>query len=98
MTEQNDHTILIALLQQNHALLEENKVLVAENNELLHKQEKRAQLMLAFKIVWYTILLGIPMLAYYFLYNTFLGTLDSSSGNGIGATELKQLLDMYLGQ
>ncbi len=98
MTEQNDHTTLIALLQQNHALLEENKVLIAENNELLHKQEKRAQLTLTLKVVWYAVLLGIPMLAYYFLYHSFLGGLSDVNTNSLNTDNLKQIIDIYTGQ
>lgn len=84
-------------------LLEENQVLLRENNTLLHKHERRERRRLIFKIIWYTILLGIPMFAYYYLYNTFLGltggeqTNVPEAGLTIPANALEELLRLYGG-
>ncbi len=88
-----DHEeLIIKLLQENQTLLE-------QNNELLQRQERRARRAIAFKVVWYTLLVGIPMLAYYYLYNTFLTSFSSPAiGGGVDTAALQQLLQMYLGQ
>jgi hypothetical protein len=54
-------------------LLRENQELVRQNNELLIRQERRERRRFIFKVIWYTILLGIPLLAYYYLYSMFAG-------------------------
>ena len=85
-------------------LLRENQVLLTQNNELLHKQETREKRRLIFKIIWYTILLGIPLFAYYYLYSAFAGLLgfDAQSAPFIqGQTPgdpLQELLQIYGGQ
>ncbi len=79
-------------------LLQENQTLLQENNDLLQRQERRAKRVILFKIVWYTILIGVPMIAYYYLYNTFLASsaLPGVSG-GVDTQALQQVLQMYLG-
>jgi hypothetical protein len=94
-TDQNE--LIIKLLRENQELLQ-------QNNDLLHKHERRERRRLIFKVIWYTILLGIPMLAYYYLYSTFVGlTTGQASGvqiNGVSVppTVLEQLIDAYLEQ
>jgi hypothetical protein len=85
-------------------LLRENQDLLRQNNELLHKHERRERRRLIFKVIWYTILLGIPMLAYYYLYSTFMGLLGLQSteptrnGLDMSPTVLEGLLEAYIGQ
>ncbi|MFM2423679.1 MAG: hypothetical protein RLZZ70_64 [Candidatus Parcubacteria bacterium] len=94
-TDQNE--LVISLLRENQGLLR-------QNNELLHKHERRERRRLIFKIVWYTILLGIPMLAYYYLYSTFLGLMGLEGGNTtnnemtIPPTVLEGLIEAYISQ
>jgi len=81
-------------------LLKENQALLLANNELLEKQEKREKRRLILKIVWYTILLGIPMIAYYYLYSMFMGTLGAgvtspTGGAVVTPDTLNQLLELY---
>ncbi len=80
-------------------LLRDNQELLRQNNELLNRHEKRERRRLIFKVVWYTILLGIPLLAYYYLYSTFVGLIggDTSTIQVPGGV-LEQLLDVYVGQ
>jgi polyferredoxin len=97
MIETEVLTKIVDLLQQNQSLLE-------ENNELLRKQERRERNKMIFKVIWYAILIGIPMLAYYSLYSSF----SSLLGTGGGATSrndlsgsvdtLNSLINIYKGQ
>ncbi len=92
----DQHELIITLLRENQELLR-------QNNDLLHKHERREWRRLIFKIVWYTILLGIPMLAYYYLYSTFVGLMGSEANievNGLSVppTVLEGLLEAYIGQ
>lgn len=96
-TPTDQHELIITLLRENQELLR-------QNNDLLHKHERRERRRLVFKIVWYTILLGIPMLAYYYLYSTFLGLMGGEGTNievnglSIPPTVLEGLLEAYIGQ
>ncbi len=82
-------------------LLRENQALLLENNELLHKQEVRERRRLIFKVVWYTILLGIPMIAYYYLYSMFVGGVSAGlnpagvSGQVVTPSTVDELLELY---
>jgi hypothetical protein len=82
---------MMSLVKQNHDLL-------LANNELLTKINRREVRQFWFKVVWYAILLGVPMFAYYYLYNAFLG--DS----GVVSTEptlnletLQEVMRIYQG-
>lgn len=79
-------------------LLQENQTLLQDNNDLLLRQERRTKRIFAFKIVWYALLIGVPMIAYYYLYNTFLAStaLPGVTG-GVDTEALQQVLQMYLG-
>jgi hypothetical protein len=92
----DQHELVIELLRANQDLLR-------QNNELLQKQERRERRRLVFKVIWYTILLGIPMVAYYFLYSTFVGLTGGGAGvetSGIAVPPgvLEELLKVYTGQ
>ncbi|MFM2339661.1 MAG: hypothetical protein RLZZ360_297 [Candidatus Parcubacteria bacterium] len=85
-------------------LLRENQELVRQNNELLIRQERRERRRFIFKVIWYTILLGIPLLAYYYLYNAFIGV-TTGTGTGIEVngvtvptTVIESLIETYMGQ
>jgi hypothetical protein len=85
----DQHELIIGLLRENQELLR-------ANNELLHKQEKRERLRLIFKVIWYTLLLGIPLIAYYYLYSTFIGlTGGDASGVRVPPGVLEQLIEAY---
>jgi hypothetical protein len=93
----DQHELIIKLLRDNQELLK-------QNNELLHKHERRERRRLIFKVIWYTILLGIPILAYYYLYNAFIG-LSGGQGTGVEVngitippTVIEGLIDTYMGQ
>jgi len=93
----HSHEEIVELLKANQALLK-------QNNELLLSQDKREQRRLVFKFVWYAVLIGLPLIAYYYLYSVFLGIFDgvgSPTGtHGIGTTSdtIEQLLELYRGQ
>lgn len=85
-------------------LLRENQELVRQNNELLIRQERRERRRFIFKVIWYTILLGIPLLAYYYLYSLFVGFVGGDASdvqiNGINVPPgvIQGLLETYVGQ
>ncbi len=92
----DQHELIISLLRDNQALLQ-------TNNELLQKQELREKRRFLFKIIWYTILLGVPMIAYYFLFNAFIGVWGGGQSTDIGGVSipsgtLEELQKIYLGQ
>jgi hypothetical protein len=93
----DQHELIIKLLRENQELLR-------QTNELLYKHERREKRKLIFKIVWYTILLGIPMIAYYYLYSTFVGLTggEVSGNNGqdikVPSNVVEGLIEAYLGQ
>ncbi len=82
-------------------LLRENQALLTQNNELLHKQETREKRRLIFKIIWYTMLLGIPLIAYYYLYSAFAGVFGGTTTtapliNGqVPTGTIEELLKLY---
>jgi len=80
-------------------MLAENQQLLKINNEMLERQERRAKRDFIFKLVWYAILLGLPLIMYYFLYNTLMDTLSFGSGDESGFTAttdtLQQLIEAY---
>jgi hypothetical protein len=78
------------------SLLRENQVLLQQNNDLLQKSERRERRRLIFKVVWYAMLLGVPLLAYYYLYSTFITLLGSGAeGVLVSPTVLEQLIETY---
>jgi hypothetical protein len=47
-------------------------------------------------VIWYTLLLGIPLIAYYYLYSTFIGLIGGdASGISIPPGVLEQLIEAY---
>lgn len=85
-------------------LLRENQELVRQNNELLIRQERRERRRLIFKVIWYTILLGIPLIAYYYLYSMFTGLIGAEStglqinGFNVPPGVLEELIKTYTDQ
>lgn len=83
---------ILSLTKQNHDLLQ-------ANNDLLTKINKREIRQFWFKVVWYSILLGVPLFAYYYLYNAFLGNLGGSGAeSNLNLDMIKEALKLYQGQ
>ena len=80
-------------------MLAENQQLLKINHELLLKQERRAKVGLITKLVWYGVLLFLPLILYYFLYNTLMDAMSFGNGTegNMSATvdTLQQLIDAY---
>ena len=80
-------------------LLEENLAVTRENNELLKKIRRDAMVSLVVKVVFYLLVLGVPI----FLISTYLGPLLSQTGADSSTTlfgvpspdEAKQLFEQY---
>ena len=90
-TKQTEETIL-TLTRQNQELLK-------ANNELLNTINRREIRHFWFKVVWYAILLGVPLFAYYYLYNAFLGNLSGGDAqSNLNYEMIKEALKLYQGQ
>ncbi|MCU0678111.1 MAG: hypothetical protein MUF19_00805 [Candidatus Pacebacteria bacterium] len=85
----DQHELIIGLLRENQELLR-------ANNELLLKNERRERRRFIFKVIWYSLLLGIPLFAYYYLYSSFVAiTGGDTSGIQIPPGVLEQLIEAY---
>jgi hypothetical protein len=90
-TNETEETIL-TLTRQNQELLK-------ANNELLNTINRREIRHFWFKVVWYAILLGVPLFAYYYLYNAFLGNLGGGDAqSNLNYEMIKEALKLYQGQ
>jgi len=81
-------------------LLQENNRLLAENNVMLHKQERRAKWALVGKILWFAILIGLPLIMYWYLRDSIEALLSVAQtgqdmGVGINMEQIQQLLESY---
>lgn len=81
---------MMSLVKQNHDLL-------LANNELLTKINRREIRQFWFKVVWYMILLGVPMFAYYYLYSAFLGDSGTATQPTIDLGTLEEVIKVYQG-
>jgi len=79
------------------ALLVENQRLLTDNNALLHKMRRGALWATAFRLVWFTIILGMPIALYYFFLEPNFSTLERAWGviesGAKEVTGLRQLLE-----
>ncbi|MBY0537910.1 hypothetical protein K2P47_00760 [Patescibacteria group bacterium] len=90
-TNDTEETIL-TLTRQNQELLK-------ANNELLNTINRREIRQFWFKVVWYMILLGVPLFAYYYLYNAFLGNFTGGDAqSNLNMQMLQEALKLYQGQ
>ncbi len=93
--EPNDHSseVLATLIKQNQELL-------LANNELLQKMDRRYVRGIWFKVLWFAVLIGLPILFYsYFInsYKSMLGISAVSSGDTSlteTAVSAQQILDL----
>ena len=76
------------LLTTQH-LLKQNAALLQENNELLKKIHRNAVWGFWVRIVWYTLLFGLPLLVYFYVLEPYFFAIGSSYENFIdGLNEL----------
>jgi len=61
-------------------LLTENQALLLENNAILKKQEKRAIRGFWLKIVWFAILIGLPIILLPYIMATVMGSMGLPTG------------------
>ncbi len=90
--KQSDHDLILTMLAENQQLLK-------ENNLLLKRQEKRARTGLIMRVIWIAVMLGLPFIIYFYVYNTVLGSFSSGNsdnpGSAINTDTLRELLDIY---
>jgi hypothetical protein len=93
-----EHEELAHLLKENRVILQENTRLLEENNSLLRKMRRNAILSFWFKLVWIAVIIGGPVLLYWYVVQPMLDTLpfgDSRSGIGDTIQQYQDLFDAY---
>lgn len=60
----SDHAEMLRLIQENNALIKENHV-------LLKKLYRNEMIGIAFRIVWFAILIGLPFAVYFYLLEPY---------------------------
>lgn len=59
-------------------LMEQNKELLKENNELLRKIHRNGLFAFWFRILWYTLLIGLPFALYFYVLEPYFAALGAS--------------------
>jgi len=81
--------------QQMLTMLTENNRLLSENNAILKKQERRAKLGMIWRIVWIIIIVGLPIIAFYYLRDTIEQIFSITDPIQQGGMDIGALLEMY---
>jgi len=76
-------------------LLLENNRLLQENNEILRTQERRAKWALVGKIIWIIIIIGLPLIALYYLQDVLNNLLTVTAPMQGGGVDINALLEQY---
>jgi hypothetical protein len=83
-------------------LLQENKQLIQETNKRVKSLETRANIGLAFKLVWFAILLAVPFILFSMVSNAFSARVDTAKAQGTDYTQmmmgLGEVIKLYRGQ
>jgi hypothetical protein len=82
--------------EQIATLLTENNRLLTENNKMLKTMRRNAQIGFIFRIVWIAVLIGMPLVLYYYVIAPMLATLPfgGTSTTGGYAAQLEQLQEL----
>jgi len=64
--------------QQLRELVLENQRLLSENNQLLKKMNRRSVIGFWVRLIWTSILIGLPFVVYYFVIEPYFTSLGSS--------------------
>ncbi|MCD5381511.1 MAG: hypothetical protein LR008_02955 [Candidatus Pacebacteria bacterium] len=70
-SDKNEHQLL-------HELMLENQRLLTENNELLKKIRKASLWSFWIRIVWILVILGVPLVVYFYVVEPYFTSLGSS--------------------
>jgi hypothetical protein len=73
MEDRNQHEQILTILTENNRLL-------AENNEMLKKMRRAARMGFIFRIIWLGIIIGGPLIIYWYFIQPFLAALPFASG------------------
>ena len=65
-------------MQQLRSLLAHNTELIEENNSLLKKLYRNSVVGFWFRLLWYVVLLGVPLAIYYYVLQPYLHELGTS--------------------
>jgi len=81
-------------------LLRENNRLLAANNAILRKQERRAKWALVGRVLWLAIIVGLPLVMYWYLrdsFEVFLSVMQTGQGieAGVDMEWIQELLETY---
>jgi hypothetical protein len=92
----NENEILVSNAELKE-LLVENQRLLAENNVLLHKMRRSALWATAFRLLWFAVIIGMPIALYYLFLEPNITTLERAWGviesGAQDVTGLRQLLE-----
>jgi len=72
--------------------------LLRENNRMLKKQEKRARFSFIWRIIWFLVIVGVPLVVSYYLKDTLtdiFSSVTSIQQAQDGAVDVNALLEMY---
>ena len=64
--------------QMLHEMAIENQKLLVENNQLLKKMHKASVISLWLRVIWFSIIIGIPFVLYFYIIEPYFTSLGSS--------------------
>jgi uncharacterized membrane protein len=67
----NHHEELLRISKENNELAKQNQELIKQNQELLRKMYRNEMIGLSLRVVWYAVLIGLPVAAYFYLLEPY---------------------------
>ena len=89
------------LAEENKHLVEETKELTEQNNKILRSIRRLGMIELVMRVMWFAILLGLPVAIYYYLlapYLQFFGATQGQTLPDLGRLPGSEFLSRILGQ
>ena len=71
MESDRDHEDILRLLRENHRLIE-------ENNKILKKMYRNDIIGIWFRVVWYSVLIGLPFALYFYVLEPYFQTFGAN--------------------
>ncbi|MFN3188438.1 MAG: hypothetical protein ACK42D_02755 [Candidatus Paceibacteria bacterium] len=89
------HEELAKLLKENQEMIRVNNRLVAENNQLLHKMRRNAIIAFWFRLLWIAILIGGPLLFYWYFLGPLLESLSFGGTGSVIELQLERFQELF---
>ncbi len=93
MNEEENHDEIKSMLKKNLALTK-------DNNRLLRKIRRNAVIGGIFKLVWFAVIIGLPVVLYYYVLQPYISQVtDTYAQIGGGIEDIKNtpIIDFFLG-